>query len=82
VAFGADLWCRDVAGTVEALRGRHGDVKACRIAHQCRQLARRARSRRRFEFWAAVTAELESGLIGGKSVGAMDDIETTVDSTP
>jgi hypothetical protein len=37
----------------------HGDAKAHRQALLGQQAARRGRSRKRFEFWAAVASEIE-----------------------
>lgn len=42
------------AVAVELLREQHGEANAWKIALQEQRKARRARSRRRFEFWGAV----------------------------
>jgi hypothetical protein len=43
---------------VELLRERHGPDGARKIVRQELQRSRRARSRRRFQFWTAVAAQL------------------------
>lgn len=42
----------------------HGEAKALRLATLEQQKARRARSRKAFDFWAAVAAQLAAGSIG------------------
>jgi len=44
------------------LRERHGEAKAREIALQEQREARRARSRRRFKFWAEVALLVEDGV--------------------
>ena len=46
---------------VELLRAQHGEENARKIALQEQRKARRARSRRHFEFWSAVVALIENG---------------------
>jgi hypothetical protein len=46
---------------VELLRAQHGDENALEIALQEQLKARRARSRRRFEFWGAVATLIGQG---------------------
>jgi len=48
-----------IPDAVDWLRSRHGGDKARRLARLEQQKARRARSRKRFAYWAAVAAELE-----------------------
>jgi hypothetical protein len=45
----------------ELLRAQHGEENARKIALQEQQKARRARSRRQFEFWGAVVALIGQG---------------------
>jgi hypothetical protein len=45
---------------VELLRLRHGEANAREIAGQEQQRAKRARSKRRFEFWSEVAAQLSA----------------------
>ena len=52
----------DVAATVAALRADDDQANAFRIATLEQQRARRARSRKRFGFWAAVATQLAAGL--------------------
>ena len=47
-----------VPTVVDRLRDRHGEVNAHRLAVLELQRARRARSRRRFNFWAAVATQI------------------------
>jgi len=49
---------RKVLAAVELLRAQQGEANARKIALQELQKARRARSRRRFEFWAAVVTQI------------------------
>ena len=53
-----------VKATVEKLVVVHGPADAAKLALTEKRNARRARSRKRFDFWAAVLAEIggESGL--------------------
>ena len=48
-----------VASAVALLRAQHGDVDARKIALKEQRRARRARSRRRFAFWAEVASEID-----------------------
>ena len=47
----------------ELLRTQHGEAGARKFALQEQLKARRARSRRRFIFWAAVAAQIEHELM-------------------
>jgi hypothetical protein len=47
-----------VPTVVERLHDRHGEAKAHRVAVLELRKARRARSRRRFNFWAAVAEQI------------------------
>ena len=49
-----------VAKTAAALVSEHGAIEAFRQAQQHLRLARRARSRKQYAFWAAVGLELEA----------------------
>jgi len=50
-----------VSSAVDWLCSRYGGDRARRLARLEQQKARRARSRKRFTFWAAVAAQLEAG---------------------
>jgi hypothetical protein len=50
-----------VTVVVELLRAQHGEANARKIALQEQRNARRARSRRRFEFWGRVAMLLGQG---------------------
>ena len=50
-----DVKCEAVAAILIA---EHGDARALRQAHREQQNARRARSRKRFAFWATVAAKI------------------------
>src|SRR5208337_610248 len=59
------MWRRaSVPAVLELLRVRNGEAKALKIARLELQKARRARSRKRFDFWSAVSIQLEVGLSG------------------
>ena len=47
-----------VSATVERLRNQHGGLKARKLALLEQQKARRARSRKRFDFWGAVADQV------------------------
>ncbi len=46
---------------IEFLRAQHGDANARKIALKELRKARRARSRRRFDFWSEVATQIEHG---------------------
>jgi hypothetical protein len=50
---------RNVPETVKLLCNRHGEAKARKLAEREQKRARQARSRKQFEFWAAVVVEIE-----------------------
>lgn len=61
----ASMWRSASAPAVaEMLFSQNGGAKALRIARLELQKARRARSRKRFEFWAAVERQMEASLGG------------------
>ncbi len=77
---GADLtgidsmWRRaSVPAVLELLRDRNSEAKALKIARLELHKARRARSRKRFDFWSAVSTQLEIGLSGKEIPGARDE---------
>ena len=53
---------------VERLRDQHGGEKARKLALLEQQKARRARSRRRFDFWSAVADQIGCGEANGSIV--------------
>jgi hypothetical protein len=57
-----------VVAAVEFLRSKHGDAEAHKLALLEQKRARRARSRKRFDFWVAVAAQLNED-----SSDAVDD---------
>ena len=58
-----------VSAGLELLRGRNGEAKALKIARLELRKARRARSRKRFDFWNAVSAQLETRFSGQEMPG-------------
>lgn len=63
-----------VAGAIDWLCRRHGGAKAHRLVRQEQRKARRARSRKRFEFWAAVAAQMEAGDCGVAAPGDESEV--------
>ena len=53
-----------VSAVIALLRDRHGEATACKMARLERLKARRARSRKRFDFWTAVATEMQHGRLG------------------
>ena len=50
-----------VPAAIELLRERHGVLEAIKMADLEKRKARMARSRKRFAFWAEVSAQMEQG---------------------
>src|SRR5271157_2547212 len=48
-----------VSAVIAFLRDRHGEAAACKMARLEQAKARRARSRKRFDFWTAVATQME-----------------------
>ena len=55
------LALHEAAGRAALLRAQHGEAKARKIALKEQRRARRARSKRRFAFWADVATRIENG---------------------
>lgn len=56
----ASIWLRTSApAAMELLLRQNGEAKALKIARLERDKARRARSRKRYDFWTAVSQEME-----------------------
>ena len=55
-----------VSAVIALLSDRHGEATACKMARNERLKARRARSRKRFEFWSAVATQMQEGRSGGE----------------
>ncbi len=51
----------EVLTVVERLRNQHGQAGARKLALLEQQRARRARSRKRFDFWRTVAGQIETG---------------------
>jgi len=62
-----------VPAAVALLRERHGELIARKIALTEQQRARRARSKKRFAFWAEVAAQIENGNGAAKEVTGMGE---------
>ena len=52
-----------VSAVIALLRDRHGEATACKMARLEQLKARRARSRKRFDFWTAVATQMEQGRL-------------------
>jgi hypothetical protein len=50
-----------IPAAVELLRAQHGESQARKVALTEQRKARRARSKRRFTFWAEVAAQIKNG---------------------
>ena len=50
-----------VSAVISLLRDRHGEATACKMARLEQLKARRARSRKRFDFWTAVATQMQQG---------------------
>jgi hypothetical protein len=64
-----------VPTAVAVLRERHGEAKARKVALTEQRRARRARSKRRFAFWADVAAQIENGNSNDAANSAAADRE-------
>ena len=67
---------------IEFLRAQHGDANARKIALKELRKARRARSRRRFDFWREVAMQIEHGRTEDQSwsIPTSNDAEEPVDA--
>ena len=65
----------------ELLRAQHGEENARKIALQEQQRARRARSRRRFEFWDAVVAQIERDITTLSAEGTSEASEASYEGS-
>jgi len=61
-----------VVAAVEFLCTKHGQVEAHRLALLEQKRALRARSRKRFNFWADVATQLDGASEGGDESGALE----------
>jgi hypothetical protein len=52
-----------VSAVIASLRDRHGEATACMMVRLEQLKARRARSRKRFDFWTAVATQMEQGRL-------------------
>ena len=52
-----------VSAVISLLRDRHGEATACKMARLEQLKARRARSRKRFDFWTAVATQMQQGRL-------------------
>ncbi len=52
-----------VSAVIASLRDRHGEAAACKMARLEQLRARRARSRKRFDFWTAVATQMQLGRL-------------------
>jgi hypothetical protein len=61
----ASMWrSANPSAAAELLFSRNGGAKALQIARLEMQKARRARSRKRFDFWTAVARQMEEAIDG------------------
>ena len=67
---------------IEFLRAQHGEANARKIAQKELRNARRARSRRRFDFWSEVATQIEHGCAEDQSwsIRTSNDAEETIDA--
>ncbi len=67
---------------IEFLRAQHGDANARKIALKELRKARRARSRRRFDFWSEVATQIEHGCTEDRSwsIPTSSDADEPVDA--
>ena len=68
---------------IEFLRAQHGEANARKIALKELRNARRARSRRRFDFWSEVATQIERGCAEDQSwsIRTSNDAEETIDAS-
>ncbi len=67
---------------IEFLRAQHGEANARKIALKELRKARRARSRRRFDFWSEVVTQIEHGCVEDQSwsIRTSNDAEGPIDA--
>ena len=68
---------KSVSATVETLLVAHGATHAAKLALIEKRKAKRARSRKRFDFWAAVHSQLE-----GTQAGSLSEIKRSGGEEP
>ena len=77
-ANGGDRWVSHFMKApvaVALLREQYGEADARKIALTEQRRARRARSKRRFAFWAGVTARIDSGSLNNAEQHDEDSVD-------
>jgi hypothetical protein len=65
-----------ISAVIGLLREEHGDAKASGLARAQQHKARRARSRKRFNFWREIALRLENGAEQAPKSNAEGDLTT------
>lgn len=63
-----------ISAVVGLLREQHGEAKAGEVARAEQQKARRARSRKRFNFWREIALRLEVGADQPRETNDREDL--------